>query len=225
MTAGLLALPAGAEPVVRQYRIREDSDTGRLVRVAVRVRKSPESAKARARAAAPGATVVQGDSAHGVDLDALVKREGERHGVDPDLIFRVIRQESAFDPFAVSSAGAVGLMQLLPETAKRFGVKDILDPAENVSGGVQYLRLLLERYDGDVRLALAAYNAGEGAVDRHGGIPPYLETRDYVQRITATYRTEESAVVDGELEAESEAPRIAVLEAPDGSLRFESARN
>lgn len=155
-----------------------------------------------------------------MDLDALVRREGERHGVDPDLIFAVIRQESAFDPYAVSSAGAVGLMQLMPETAKRFGVKDILDPAENVSGGVQYLRLLLERYEGDHRLALAAYNAGEGAVDRYEGIPPYRETRDYVERITSNYRTETAVLEDGESEAEAPVAHIAMIETADGSLHF-----
>jgi len=160
-----------------------------------------------------------------VDLDALVRREGERHDVDPDLIFAVIRQESAFDPYAVSHAGAVGLMQLMPETAERFGVKDILDPAENVSGGVQYLRLLLERYEGDHRLALAAYNAGEGAVDRYQGIPPYSETRDYVKRITSNYRPVQAVPEDGELDEEVEITHIALVEASDGSLRFETASN
>ena len=225
LTAWLLAGPSSAEPVVRQYRFREDSDTGRLVRVGVRVRESSKSASTSAHAAAPGLTVVQGRSSRGVDLDALVRREGERHGVDPDLIFAVIRQESAFDPYAVSVAGAVGLMQLMPETAKRFGVKDILDPAENVSGGVQYLRLLMERYEGDHRLALAAYNAGEGAVDRYEGIPPYSETRGYVKRITSNYRPVQAVTEDGESEAEVEIARIALVEAPDGSLRFESVSN
>lgn len=219
--------PASSEPVRRQYRIREDSDTGRLVRVAVRVRNSPSSdaAEASGSAASGAKKVVQGRSAGSVDLETLVRRAAEQHGVDPALIFAVIRQESAFDPYAVSRKGAVGLMQLMPETAKVLGVKDILDPAENVHGGVKYLRRLLERYEGDVRLALAAYNAGEGAVDRYGEIPPYRETRDYVERISSWYPTGEKAVADGEEVVEASTSRIAFVQAADGSLRFETARS
>ena len=143
--------------------------------------------------------------------------------MDPALIFAVIRQESAFDPYAVSRKGAVGLMQLMPETAKLLGVKDILDPAENVQGGVKYLRRLLERYEGDVRLALAAYNAGEHAVDRYGEIPPYRETRDYVKRISTWYPTGDDVVENGESPVEASISRIAVMQAEDGSLRFETA--
>ncbi len=220
--ANLWVGPAAAEPITRQYRIREDSNTGRLVRVAVRVRRSSSSVAAPSGAAAPG-KVVQGGSAGSVDLNTLVRRAGERYGVDPRLIFAVIRQESAFNPYAVSHKGAVGLMQLLPETAKLLGVKDILDPAENIQGGVKYLRRLLERYDGDVRLALAAYNAGEGAVDRYGDVPPYDETRDYIERISAWYPTGAEAVEEDELTAEVRKPRIAVSLAEDGELRFQTA--
>jgi soluble lytic murein transglycosylase-like protein len=117
----------------------------------------------------------------------LVEKAARRHDVDPQLVHAVIRQESGYDPFAVSSKGAMGLMQLMPATADRFGVQNIFDPAENVLGGVQYLRHLLDRYNGDPRLTLAAYNAGEGAVDRYGGVPPYRETVDYVSKVRRLY--------------------------------------
>jgi soluble lytic murein transglycosylase-like protein len=119
-------------------------------------------------------------------------------------------------------------MQLMPGTARRFGVQDVFDPAENVLGGVKYLRHLLDRYEGDTRLALAAYNAGEGAVDRYQGIPPYAETRDYVQRIAGNERVEEAAATSGEpaaSETVAEASRIVSFLGANGSIRFEVERD
>jgi len=107
------------------------------------------------------------------------------HGVSVDLVKAVIAVESEFDPLAVSSKGARGLMQLMPFTAQRFGVSDSFDPRQNIFGGVQYLRFLLDMFQGDVALALAGYNAGENAVARFKGIPPFKETRSYVQKIQA----------------------------------------
>ncbi|HET8676941.1 MAG TPA: lytic transglycosylase domain-containing protein [Blastocatellia bacterium] len=120
--------------------------------------------------------------------DEMVMKAAARHGVDPNLIFAVMRQESGFNPRARSYKGASGLMQLMPATARRFGVSNIYDPAENIEGGVRYLRFLLDMFNGDVELALAGYNAGEGAVIRHGyAVPRYRETQHYVKVISARY--------------------------------------
>ncbi len=112
-----------------------------------------------------------------------IREVAARHGVAADLVEAVIRVESAFNPRAVSNKGAQGLMQLMPRTASSLGVRNAFDPRENIDGGVRHLRYLLDRYPGNVPLALAAYNAGEKAVDHYGGIPPYAETQQYVQKI------------------------------------------
>jgi soluble lytic murein transglycosylase-like protein len=121
------------------------------------------------------------------DLEAAIRLLAPHFGLDPDLVIEVVRAESNFDPQARSHKGALGLMQLIPATAARFGVDDPLEPAQNLRGGMAYLRWLLARFDGDLKLTLAGYNAGEGAVERHGGVPPYAETRAYVRRILGRY--------------------------------------
>jgi soluble lytic murein transglycosylase-like protein len=123
-------------------------------------------------------------------IDLLVQEAAAQNGLDPCLILSIMRAESAFNRTAVSVKGAMGLMQLMPETATRFGVKNFFDPRENVLGGSKYLRWLLDRFDGDVRLALAGYNAGEGAVEFYGyRIPPFQETQNYVRTIYSRYST------------------------------------
>lgn len=127
-------------------------------------------------------------------LDGLIKQNGARYGVDPYLVFLVMEEESHFNPHVVSPRGARGLMQLMPGTSARFGVRHPLSPAENISGGVRYLKQLLQSHNGRVDLVLASYNAGEGAVAKWGQkVPPYRETRNYVRRISARYRKNDIA--------------------------------
>jgi soluble lytic murein transglycosylase-like protein len=123
-------------------------------------------------------------SARAAEYTDIIHEHAGRHGLSDDLVRAVIQVESAFNPLALSPKGAMGLMQLMPATADEFGVLNPFDPEENVRAGVAYLRRLIDRYDGRVELALAAYNAGPGAVDKYGEqVPPYRETRDYVRRI------------------------------------------
>jgi soluble lytic murein transglycosylase-like protein len=123
------------------------------------------------------------------ELRHLVEQTASRHQIDPQLVHAIIKVESEYHPKAVSRKGAMGLMQLLPETAQRFGVGNPFNPKENIEGGVSYLKHLLDHFGGDLSLSLAAYNAGEGAVQRFGGIPSFAETRDYVRNVTNIYQS------------------------------------
>jgi len=117
------------------------------------------------------------------NIDEQIALAATQHGVNRELIRAVIEIESRFDPFAISARGACGLMQLMPATSRRFGVVDCHDVRQNIHAGTRLLKALLKRYDGDIPLSMAAYNAGEGAVARHGGIPPYRQTRAYVRNV------------------------------------------
>ncbi len=123
------------------------------------------------------------------DLETVIARHSRAHRLHPALIRAVIKTESDFDPLAVSRAGAIGLMQLMPQTAARLDVRDSYHPDETIGGGTKYLRQLLDRFNGNLPLALAAYNAGEHAVERYQGLPPIPETRQYVLKVLGYYRT------------------------------------
>src|SRR6266700_2990873 len=138
----------------------------------------------------------------------LIRSSSQKYGVDADLLFSVIAAESNFNSKAISRRGARGLMQLLPATAARLGVKDIFDPAQNIDAGTRYLRELMTRYQGDLVLTLAAYNAGPGAVQRYGRVPPYNETISYVRAIRKTYALRKSKN-DAKTEAKAEPKAVA----------------
>jgi hypothetical protein len=151
--------------------------------------------------------------------DALVRQSAARHGVDPNLVFALMRQESGYNSRAISYKGASGLMQLMPATARRFGVTNIFDPAQNIEGGIKYLRFLLDMFDGDVNLALAGYNAGENAVVNSGyQVPRYRETQNYVKIISSKYsRTKHAAKASA---ASSAPPKSVAPEAMNARGRL-----
>ena len=159
--------------------VHADTRSGRLIRsTIVASRVVPEKVLPTTPPAAP-----KTDAEPSRTVNELVANIARRHEVEPSLVDSVIRVESNYNPNAVSSAGAMGLMQLIPSTARRFGVNNTFHPEQNIEGGVRYLKYLMQLYKGDERLALAAYNAGEGAVARYKGIPPYPETQNYVYQV------------------------------------------
>jgi len=145
-------------------------------------RESNQSANAKIVAANFSNTLTTG-----ADIDSAIEQAAARHNVDPNLVRAVVKVESNFNPNALSRKGAMGLMQLMPSTARQLNVKNPFDPEQNVDAGVRHLKQLLESYGGDIKLTLAAYNAGAGAVARSSGVPRYAETQNYVRRITDLY--------------------------------------
>jgi len=168
------------------------------------------------------------------DVDNYIVESGKRNSVDPLLLYSIMHQESSFKPRAMSNKGARGLMQLIPSTASRFGVTNIWDPKQNIEGGARYMRFLLNLFNGDVRLALAGYNAGEGAVMKYGyQVPPYSETREYVRRIGNRYsmiRDPQAVASASSLPAEQKDPTplnvyersVFMTRLPDGRLQLVS---
>ena len=166
------------------------------------------------------------------NIEEAVARIAAEHSLPAQLIHSVIKVESNYNPYAVSSKGALGMMQLIPETARRFGVKNVFNPVENIQGGAKYLRYLLDLFDNSYPLALAAYNAGEAAVARYGGIPPYPETQNYVILVRRQLELAKKAaalkpapvpapVVAQSAEPKPDAPvHIVEVVMPDGSVRY-----
>ncbi len=181
VSTALAADPAGDAPARLTSVVRADRRTGRLVRsLASNPAKKQTAWQQAARS-----------------LDTYVRQTAQRYEVDPLLVDSVIRAESNYNPFAVSSKGAQGLMQLMPGTARRFSVSNSFDPAENIDGGVRYLTYLLKLFGNErspEQLALAAYNAGEGAVFKYGGVPPYPETTQYVKKVVHGVQARRAAV-------------------------------
>jgi soluble lytic murein transglycosylase-like protein len=173
--------------------LRVAADRGHQLagRLLARLGAIPSAKPTGCRPAPPAAPVRSAGSAvPPTEIARLVAESAAANRVDPKLVLAVIATESAFQSTALSPRSAGGLMQLMPDTAERFGVKNVFDARENIQGGTKYLRWLLDYFDGDLSLVLAAYNAGEGAVTRYGGVPPFAETRAYVEKIRALYRPE-----------------------------------
>lgn len=180
LTAALCALT----PTLAQAQLYSWHDVaGRLV-----ISDRPQNPLARTYAVAAGAAVSlrvtrPALASRAAQFDALITQHATQQHLSPDFVHAVIQAESAFNPRARSAKGAMGLMQLMPRTAADYRIADPYDPGENIRGGVSYLKALLTRYHNDESLALAAYNAGPGAVEKYGAVPPYRETRDYVMRV------------------------------------------
>ncbi len=165
-----------------------------LQRIAeIRNRFEPVGQAADSQDATPFESILdQAIGQNATALEPLIQGQAAKQGLDPDLLKAVIKTESNFNPQARSSVGALGLMQLMPGTAQDLGVTNSLDPAQNIAGGAKYLKGLMNKYQ-SLPLALAAYNAGPGAVDKHGGVPPYAETTGYVKKVMQSYQAYQNA--------------------------------
>jgi soluble lytic murein transglycosylase-like protein len=180
--------------------------------------------------AVPGTTLIRTTSkpssaTTGNAYDDLIRQHADRHGVSADLVRAVIQAESGFNRWAVSPKGAMGLMQLMPATARELGVRDPFHPGENIRGGVTYLAQLLNRFNQDVTLALAAYNAGAERVERYNGVPPYRETRDYVKKITGATKDAAAArvtVIYKWIELVDGVPKARYSNVPPRDLPYET---
>ena len=188
-----------------------------------------------ASASVNSSSALRGYTTGNAQVDQYLINSGANNGVDPLLLYSIMHQESSFKSHAISPKGARGLMQLMPFTAMRYGVTNIFDPRQNIEGGARYVRFLLDRFDGDIDLVLAGYNAGEGAVEKYGWhIPPYSETQEYVRRISRRYavlRDPNAALYAprvARMQDKQSAPltvyerTVSTVRLPDGSLQLMS---
>lgn len=173
MTGNIQAVLARIREIEQRFSVKTDQN----------VTTGPNAEFAKALISATATAAKEGGS-----VMQTMEKLSAMHGVDPALVKAVAKAESNYDPNAVSDAGAQGVMQLMPETAKQLGVTNPFNPAENIDGGIRYLKGLLDKYAGNVPLALAAYNAGPGSVENYGGIPPFKETQQYVAKALEYYR-------------------------------------
>lgn len=160
-------------------------------------KESSSRQSASPAAAAPARSAGPTTASNSADYTEIINEACERHGVDASLVRAVVKVESDFNPYAVSRKGAMGLMQLMPQTALDWNVRNSFDPTENIDGGVKYLKYLIDRYEGNLSLALAAYNSGETSVKKWGTIPPFKETQQYVKRILNIYYGKSGSAVQG----------------------------
>jgi len=210
--------------------VRPDLRTGKLVRSMVVSAKSvtPTRVAATVVAPQPADSSAEAPAVPPAGINEAVERIAAKHSLPPQLIHSVIKVESNYNTHAISNKGALGLMQLIPSTARRFGVSDVFNPVENIEGGAKYLRYLLDLYAGNYPLALAAYNAGEAAVARYGGVPPFAETQNYVVLVrrqlelakkAAETKAAPAPVPVAEIKEQGPAHVVEVVEA-DGSVRY-----
>jgi soluble lytic murein transglycosylase-like protein len=234
--AALDAAGAAGQPERITSVVRSDQRSGKLVRSVVMTAK-PVSVKPVAalvvapRVITPGLTLPEPPQFPAANVDEAVDRIAAEHFLPPLLIHSVIKVESNYNPLAVSPKGALGLMQLIPSTARRFGVGNVFNPEDNIQGGARYLRYLLNLYDGNYPLALAAYNAGEAAVARFGGVPPFRETQNYLllvrKQLEEAKRAETARQREKEIQAVEAKPaggpnHIQEVVEADGSVRYVS---
>jgi soluble lytic murein transglycosylase-like protein len=232
LSAALSAGETSSAPVRVTSVVRSDPHSGKLVRSVIVTPRAVGSRQVAGTVVAPrvvAASAVPPEASTvetATGLDQTVEQIAAKHDLPPQLIHSVIKVESNYNPFAVSSKGALGLMQLIPATARRFGVSDVFNPVQNIEGGAKYLRYLLDLYGNDFPLALAAYNAGEGAVAKFGGVPPFLETRNYLtlvrKQLEIRNKTPKAAVAAKPAASSEPAGPAHILELrePDGGVRY-----
>ncbi|HEY1336648.1 MAG TPA: lytic transglycosylase domain-containing protein [Bryobacteraceae bacterium] len=236
LVAGTAAAADKESPVRVKSVVRADLHTGKLVRSVV-VAPKPVAARAIAPTMVAPHVVsptpaADAPAAAPSGIDAAVEQIAAQHDLPPQLIHSVIKVESNYNPYAVSRKGAFGLMQLIPETARRFGVANVFNPIDNIQGGAKYLKYLLDLYKGNYPLALAAYNAGEAAVARYRGVPPYAETRNYLVQVRKQLEQAQKSAAPAKTtvagESRTEEPKgagpahIVEIVEPDGSVRYVS---